>query len=145
MNAGYVERFWSKVDKTETCWLWRGALTGQGYGQFHVGPGKRTCGAHQMAYMLATGSEPTLGMQLDHLCRNRCCVNPAHLELVTQRINLLGGIGPSALNARATHCRHGHVFSSENTYVRVNPKTGRSHRSCRTCHREFERKKRSRL
>lgn len=79
-------RFWARVDRTDTCWLWRGALDRHGYGRVGVG-GTRTALAHRVAYMLAVGPIPD-GFVLDHLCRIRACVNPAHLEPVTQVVNL---------------------------------------------------------
>lgn len=133
MIAASINRFWSKVEKTGTCWLWLGGHYNTGYGLFHVEGKSR--GAHRVAYTLTTGTEPPAGMHLDHLCRNPSCVNPSHLEVVTPRENTRRGIGPSAKNAVATHCRYGHEFSDENTYVWRNRKTGRSHRVCRACHR----------
>jgi hypothetical protein len=100
LNRGRVpyhsqeERFWPKVDKTETCWLWVGAIGTGGYGNFYissVGRRIRSVRAHRWAYEHLVGSIPD-GLDLDHLCRNRACVNPAHLEPVTRRVNLRRGI-----------------------------------------------------
>ncbi|MFH0981536.1 MAG: HNH endonuclease signature motif containing protein [Planctomycetota bacterium] len=87
------ERFWPKVDKTDSCWLWIGAMNLQGYGNFWIGPTETEgyVGAHRFAYTHFVGPVPE-GMDLDHLCRNRACVNPAHLEPVTRRVNLRRGI-----------------------------------------------------
>lgn len=85
------QRFWPKVDKTSTCWLWTGALTLAsnkhvgGYGRFRVGAQMRR--AHRYAYELLVGPIPA-GLDLDHLCNNRRCVNPAHLEPVTRAVNI---------------------------------------------------------
>lgn len=84
-------RFWSKVDKrgADDCWLWTGALT-TGYGRFHVAVGVPLVLAHRFAYEALVGRIPR-GLDLDHLCRVRACVNPAHLEPVTRRNNLMRG------------------------------------------------------
>lgn len=118
-------RFWAKVDKTETCWLWTGRLPRSGYGTLSIS-GKNVQ-AHRFAYELIVGPIPA-GLQLDHLCRVRHCVNPAHLEPVTPRVNVLRGICPAALAARRSHCQRGHEFTPENTYMTPN---GR--RQCRAC------------
>lgn len=130
-----VERFWLRVDKGGPggCWLWTGCIGTAGYGFFYTGV--RQANAHRFAYEAAVGPIPD-GMQLDHLCRVRRCVNPGHLEAVSSRENTLRGHGPAALNARQTHCIRGHEFTPENTYVRSN----RS-RDCRECKRESRRKR----
>jgi hypothetical protein len=122
-----TERFWERVEITESCWLWRGARTGGGYGQLII-DGRRTY-AHRWAYESLVGDIP-VGLQLDHLCRTRHCVNISHLEPVTVRENVLRGEGVSARHARKTHCPSGHPYSSGNTYL------SRGRRSCRQCHRD---------
>lgn len=128
------ERFWSKVDKTNSCWFWASSMYPDGYGQFWLKP--RKVRAHRFAYELLVGPIPE-GMVLDHLCRRRDCVNPEHLEPVTNRQNLMRGIGISSRNARAIKCIHGHPFSPENTHVAKDGK-----RVCRTCNRENRRRSR---
>jgi hypothetical protein len=114
-----MTRFWAKVEKTDGCWLWTGALDGNGYGQ--ITSGRRGSGhlpAHRVAYEFLVGPIPD-GMELDHVwergCRSTACVNPAHLEPVTHRENVLRGNSPMAQQARQTHCKHGHEFTAENT------------------------------
>lgn len=118
------QRFWSKVDASGDCWLWLGSITANGYGQTSVG-GRRQA-AHRYAYEQTVGPIPN-GLQLDHLCRVHACVNPDHLEPVTNRENVLRGVGTSAVNARKTHCIHGHPLSGDNLMVYG------SWRKCRTC------------
>ena len=118
-----IERLFDRVAITETCWLWTGYRNRMGYGQFG-----RNEPAHRVAYELLVGPIPD-GLVLDHLCRNPPCVNPDHLEPVTNVENLQRGVGPSAQNARKARCKNGHEFTSENTYIR--PDGGG--RQCRRC------------
>jgi hypothetical protein len=131
-----AERFWAKVDKTATCWLWRGSLNVDGYGRLSVGRGdeKRDVLAHRISWEMHVGPIPE-GLVLDHVCGTPACVNPAHLEPVAQRENVRrAGSSPSTLNAAKTHCLRGHPFDEENTRLAVGP-TGRIQRQCRACHR----------
>ena len=118
-------RFWAKVCKTDTCWLWTASLNPRGYGQLMI-LGK-VYRAHRVAYVWANG-EPPKGADLDHLCRVRECVNPAHLEAVSHRENLLRA--PTswvAIRSRQERCIHGHEFEPR---VRKGKVIGRF---CRTC------------
>lgn len=108
-----AERFWLKTDKTDGCWVWKASLR-DGYGVFAVDGQARP--AHRVAYELLVGLVPE-GLVLDHLCRNRACVNPAHLEPVTDKVNILRGESVSAKNRVKTHCLRGHEFTPENTRV----------------------------
>jgi hypothetical protein len=110
------------------CWLWTGCLGSHGYGQVRVLSG--TTIVHRILYEQKYGLVPQ-GLELDHLCRVRCCVNPDHLEPVTRRENILRGIAPSAKQARQTHCMHGHKFTFTNTYV-YRTKWGVA-RKCKIC------------
>lgn len=120
-----ADRFWAKVDKTGECWAWLAAKDRDGYGMFqYVGAPLR---AHRVAYELTIGPIPA-GLTLDHLCRNPSCVNPAHLEPVTNRENTFRSpLTQASVNARKTHCKHGHPFSGSNLVLR----DGR--RRCRAC------------
>jgi hypothetical protein len=132
--VGYLgtpdERFDKRVGNPngDGCTEWLGGKYRGGYGQFRWNG--RSGRAHRFAYERVHGPIPE-GLQLDHLCRNPSCVNPAHLEPVTNRENCLRGFGPSGVAAFAEVCRQGHPYDSENTYV--HPKTG--HRQCRACKR----------
>ena len=121
-------RFWSKVEVKSPydCWPWRAGLFSDGYGLF-VRADNRAERAHRVAYELAYGPIPA-GLTIDHLCRHHPCVNPAHLEAVTNKENILRGVSFSAVNARKTHCIHGHEFTVENTFI-----TARGRRSCQAC------------
>jgi hypothetical protein len=123
-----VDRLLSHVEKTPTCWLWRGTTGQDGYGRIVVD--RRLRGAHRISYEVLVGPVPE-GLHLDHLCRVRNCVNPEHLEPVTCRENLLRGETRAAANAAKTHCPKGHPYNEENTMFDVKRKL----RSCRECSR----------
>jgi hypothetical protein len=123
-------RFWPRVavGGADDCWLWLGHLNSHGYGQIRA-YGTRYS-AHRLSYMLVRGTIPD-GLVLDHLCRNRACANPLHLEAVTNRTNVLRGVGRTAQNAIKTHCLRGHEYTPENTYKQ--PRDGGVLRGCRQC------------
>lgn len=106
------------------CWVWQGALNNKGYGQ--VGIDGKTRSTHRVAYELLVGPIPD-GLHLDHLCRNRPCCNPAHLEPVTNKVN-------SERSERATkiRCIRDHALSGDNLIIRLRP-GGLTRRECRTC------------
>ena len=136
-SAEIVERFWAKVDKSgpNGCWLWT-ASTRRGYGHFWWNG--RLCLAHRVSWTLLRGEIPE-GLTLDHLCRVHGCVNPDHLEPVTQKVNTLRGDTFPRRNSEKTHCAHGHRFTLENTrWTRVH---GCTARVCRTCKREQTRRR----
>lgn len=123
------------------CWQWTGAIElSQGYGQIRTGGpgGGRRTRAHRVAYELYVGPIPE-GLQIDHLCRNRGCVNPSHLEAVDSRTNTLRGEGISAQYARRTICGKGHSLEGENLYWATPKNANRPVRQCRECSREKRR------
>jgi hypothetical protein len=118
------ERFWTKVDKTDDCWLWTAARNRHGYGV--CWNGTSTMLAHRFAY----GHPIPDGLQIDHLCRVRHCVNPDHLELVTNRENWRRGQSHAAVAQRTGRCKYGHsladAYRDKNGHVR----------NCGTCKRQ---------
>ncbi len=131
-EAAVVARFEAMAlpEPTSGCWLWMGALSNVGYGQFRL-DGK-TVLAHRVAVIL-DGRELPPGLTVDHRCSQRRCVNPRHLDVVTQRENTLRSSGPTATHAKQDACLRGHAYTEENTIRR--PKG----RECRTCREERER------
>lgn len=139
------ERFWAKVDKNGPvpeykpelgpCWIWQGAPKREGYGEFHFEGRKQY--AHRLSYQWSVRPIPD-GLHIDHLCRVRICVNPAHLEPVTTLENTMRGDGPRLTGERGRtlpKCKHGHEFTEENTLwsQRAN---GRWRRQCKQCARD---------
>jgi hypothetical protein len=123
-----VDRFLLRVEKTATCWIWKGAHSAKGVSDYgHLPVAGKTVMAHRWSYEHFVGRIPA-GLTIDHLCRNTLCVNPDHLEPVSQRENTLRGTSPSAINSTKTHCPEGHVYDADNTRVY------RGSRYCRRCH-----------
>ena len=139
------ERFWAKVDKNGPrpeykpelgpCWIWQGAPKQEGYGQlYHEG---RQQYAHRLSYQWSVGPIPD-GLHIDHLCRVRICVNPAHLEPVVPVENTMRGDLPRLTSERCrgqTHCKWGHEFNEVNTYWSQR-KNGSWRRHCKQCWKE---------
>lgn len=136
------ERFWSRVDKNGPspeyrpdlgpCWLWTGAVSAgrngqKGYGVFTDEKCRRS-GAHACSYIISGRVIPK-GYEVDHLCMVKLCVNPSHLEAVTQAENRRRADVAYGIRAAQTHCKHRHEYTPENTlWV-----DGGKHRACRTC------------
>lgn len=124
--------FFSKVVVVECgCWEWQGGVNDKGYGLFN-GDGERY--AHRWSYKSFVGETEPFPMTIDHLCRNRACVNPNHLQQITNKENVLRGEGRTSKNAKKTHCLKGHLYDEENT-IRTKP----GHRRCAECHRTWSR------
>lgn len=133
------ERFWSKVSKTANCWNWTGCILKAGYGQFY---NKKKMYTHRYSYELHKGLIPE-GLVLDHLCRNRACCNPEHLEAVTNKVNIGRGIWtkkgvkrisplkgkkkPWAPRERNGYCLRGHVRLPKHFYKKC-PECHKMHR-----------------
>ena len=140
MNASSLARFLGKVKVSpDGCWLWTGARYANGYGLVSVSR-RVNRRAHRVSFEHFVGPIPD-GLQMDHLCLVRLCVNPDHLEAVTaaennRRMQLVHGIG-----RYATHCKRGHEFTPDNTYRRARS----MHRICRACDAERQRIARSQV
>ena len=127
MRSSVSDRFLAKiVADPRGCWIWQATTNADGYGQFRVGD--RMVKAHRFAYELLVGPIPN-GLELDHLCRVRNCVNPAHMEPVTHTENVRRGEAGKHHRDR-THCPQGHPYAGENLYVVPD-----GYRECRTCRR----------
>lgn len=136
-RATLRHRLLARVTRLDNgCWQWTGCLGSDGYGVLKIAGRRRK--AHVVAYELHLGLVPD-GLVLDHLCRNRGCVNPAHLDPVTEAVNILRGESPTILLHRAGVCKRGHLVSPENTYYR---KGTRQIVACRVCQRERKRRAR---
>lgn len=118
------------IDHATGCWLWQGTIQPNGYGQIYMGVQHRTSRVHRVSYETFVGPIPE-GLVLDHLCRNRACANPAHLEPVTIGENVMRGETIAARNRVKTHCIHGHEFTAQNTAT-----DAKGGRRCQTCNRE---------
>lgn len=142
LNLKQKCRFYSKISLPDSngCLLWTGAKSGGGYGQIRVDG--VLLYAHRVSYELHTGSIG-IGLTIDHLCRVRSCVNPDHLEAVTNAENVRRGEAGkvvSEMHRNKTHCPAGHHYDEVNTYI--NPK---GERRCRKCHNKQQRGRRIRI
>jgi hypothetical protein len=128
MTPLHVERFWTRVQKLNGCWPWTGSLDHYGYGTITI-EGKRHK-AHRLAFLLIRGTLPD-GKELHHTCENKRCCNPNHLVPLTRREHIAVTKYP-----RSTHCKNGHPFDADNTYI------WRGMRCCRTCNLMYTRLRR---
>lgn len=124
-----------EVDADTGCWVWMRGKNPSGYG--YTTRGGKKISAHRVYWENINGPIPK-DMTVDHLCNNPSCVNPGHMVLATQIDNTMRGSSPAAMNARKTHCAHGHPFTEENTYVNPDGK-----RHCRTCDADRQRRYRA--
>lgn len=128
-----IVRAMTKVLVGDQCWDWTAATYGNGYGCIGSGGrGARNLLAHRLFYETMVGPIPS-NMEIDHLCRNRRCVRPKHMEVVDHRTNTLRGDTITGRQARQTHCKRGHLLSGYNLIVSRNGK-----RWCRTCQRSWQ-------
>jgi hypothetical protein len=134
MNEATVKRVLEKIDLGDGCWEWNAHRGTTGYGE--VGIDGHKLNAHRVVYEILVSPIPE-GLTIDHLCRNRACVRPDHLEPVDERTNILRGEGMGARYARRDACDSGHAYDLLNTYFRPD-----GARVCKSCRREIDRKRR---
>lgn len=127
--------FWVKVEVGPDCWEWKGKRT-VGYGHIWYPADHSMRLAHRLSFEMAYGPIPA-DLTIDHLCQNRACVNPLHMEVVSRGENTLRGNSPAAINSRKKQCQRGHWFTPENTGV------DRGGRYCRVCNRQWQREYRA--
>jgi len=133
-DPAMANRFWNKVDRQNGCWPWTGYIDPDGYGAFPavIINGKKCIRAARIA-LWVSGHIIEDGLVVDHVCRNRSCVNPAHLRQITNKENVLSGVGATARNAAKQSCKRGHPLSGDNLMV-----NRRGERNCLICRHERE-------
>lgn len=143
-TGGYVQltdaeqdRFWKKVRKTDGCWVWTASHGSSGYGQFEVRG--QNWAAHRIAWMICRHHLPRWGFELDHLCRNRSCVRPSHMDVVTRSENLARRPKETYPNAMKERCHKGHEYD-----YAIQKGDRKGHRVCRECQKERQREHRRR-
>jgi hypothetical protein len=137
-NMSYEERFFQKVDKTESCWIWKGALSGRGYGSFSFN--QKTMPAHRYSFLIHKGPVPDGGV-ICHSCDTPSCVNPEHLWAGTHSENtqdMFKKDRQGSSNRKKTHCRRGHSFEEFEPAVYIKKQgrqIGKEYRVCKECKR----------
>lgn len=138
LNEKQLKHFWENVLFTTLCWEWLGWETNSGYAQFRIGIKKYL--VHRISYEMYKGIIPKY-YEVDHLCKNKKCVNPDHLESVEGKENNRRSNSKSSINSKKTNCNNGHEFTIQNTYV-----TKQGHRECIICmkklNKEYEKNNR---
>lgn len=134
LDSETLDRFWSKTDLTGPCWVWKGVLNHSGYGFFKLN--NKNIQTHRLSYQIYKGKIPQ-GLEIDHLCRNRSCVNPTHLEAVTHKENMIRAIRlkENNFNLKKTHCPKGHEYNQENLIKDT------TRRGCKTCKKYWDNKR----
>lgn len=133
-------RFWSRVEKTEGCWNWAGAIHKSGYG--YISFRKKNLRAHRISWELHNNGIIPDGYHVHHICQNKKCVNPSHLELLSPYDHW--EITLSSIHDKKesrTHCKYGHALTEATSFVYTNPTTGYSSRRCRICKNTAERQR----
>ena len=140
LTSEQIVRFWAKVDRSGNCWLWNGGKFQQGYGKWRVKSHGKQWYAHRLSFLLEKGYLPKKGLVLDHLCENRACVNPYHLNVTTIYLNAMRG---RKYKYGIGYCVRGHLLEA----TRVTFRNGKS--TCRICKRlhqvAYKRRRKARL
>lgn len=132
-TADVGQRITERVRVTSReCWEWQGAINSKGYGQLSINGTSKS--VHRVSYTLVNGPLAE-GIEIDHLCRNRTCCNPRHLEAVTRLDH-----ASRSIEARKTYCLRGHAYTPENTIVKKRGSGRGEIRNCRTCSRDAQRR-----
>lgn len=136
---GNLDKF---IDASGDCWNWTGGTDPDGYGIGRVN--NKSVRVHRTVYKHLVGPIDD-NLVLDHLCQNRRCCNPDHLEPVTNRENILRGNGLVGTSHRYNRCQRGHLFTPENTMLNNHASDGHMYRLCRTCHNAKSRRNRKNM
>lgn len=145
-----LRRIFSKIKVSDTffyksvpCWEWQASIDKSGYGKLRIN-GIKTQIAHRAIYSYLIEPTPQ-HLVCDHLCRTRHCVNPAHMDLVPQRTNIMRGGNFIGANIHKTHCHRGHSLQGDNLILQIRRGTNKSRRQCRTCNNDAVRRYRQKL